>query len=187
MNLFYFSKKSRAARKEERDIKSQRDGYDYALGCLIRGEKTPMELECEAYRLYETMHPFDRGIIDAMSVVCGNGWVVDDRLAEQIPSTQVDMNESDPGMYSRTIDLSSFSEETRRAVFEHIDALLEAQVQAVTYEEDDTVSRSIAAAFAERFAGNATGTRHASAKRGPQKELPTDGVRMDSPRRIKLP
>ena len=53
-------------------------GFDYAIGAIARGEKTPLELDAEQYVDYRDQ--FDTGINDAIAKAIQLGIVKDDRM-----------------------------------------------------------------------------------------------------------
>jgi hypothetical protein len=71
-------------RKQKRINDSYKIGYDYAAGSLLRGEKTPRDLETEAitsstFDEDKEMRSFDMGIVDAVDKLVSFGVVHDNR------------------------------------------------------------------------------------------------------------
>jgi len=69
----YFTKK-RETQKQSLYI----EGFNYALGALVRHEKTPIELDSEQYLDYKGS--FDTGINDAINEAIKLKIVMDDRI-----------------------------------------------------------------------------------------------------------
>jgi hypothetical protein len=63
-------------RKEMKDNKSYKDGFDYAAGSILRKEKTPYVLDSEQ----TNDSPFDKGMNDAIRELVRLGLVKDDRI-----------------------------------------------------------------------------------------------------------
>ena len=67
--------KERSIRKDE-DLRN--NGYDYATGALLRGDKTPCELEAEQDR--DSLDAFDYGMDAAILRLVLLGIVKDNRI-----------------------------------------------------------------------------------------------------------
>ena len=74
--MFGFFKNSNKTRR----AKSHLRGYEYAAGELLSGRKTPYILEAEMCRVFESDHPFDDGMDDAIRDAINKGLCKDDRV-----------------------------------------------------------------------------------------------------------
>lgn len=67
--------------KEKSKEKQFRNGYDYAAGELLRGEKTPLFLDSEVYKICGNDYDsFDAGIDAAIQDAVTKGLTEDDRI-----------------------------------------------------------------------------------------------------------
>lgn len=83
--MFKKLKGYRGTKKAQRIQVAKNRGYDYAMGCIMRGEKTPRQLDdesCSSYIMHEDgcARAFDQGIRDAIDKAVSVGAVEDDRL-----------------------------------------------------------------------------------------------------------
>ena len=65
-------------RKQKRKQEQRNAGFDYAMGAIIRGEKTPLELDAEQHMDYRDQ--FDVGIDNAIDYAVQHKIVKDDRF-----------------------------------------------------------------------------------------------------------
>ena len=71
--LKWFQKRKQ---KTKRDLYNR--GFDYTIGAIIRGEKTPLILDAEQYRA--DRNQFDVGMDNAIDYAIQHGLVKDDRV-----------------------------------------------------------------------------------------------------------
>jgi hypothetical protein len=78
-------KRWKARRHEQAKAEQHRKGYDYAAGALLRGDRTPIQLQYEydtstTFNESETAKAFDNGMLQAVDKLCALGFVEDDRV-----------------------------------------------------------------------------------------------------------
>ena len=74
MNLLKWFQKGK--QKTKRDLYDR--GFDYAIGAIARGEKTPLVLDAEQYGA--DRNQFDVGMDNAIDYAIQHGLVKDDRM-----------------------------------------------------------------------------------------------------------
>jgi hypothetical protein len=70
--------KERKKKRERRQRNLLNRGFDYALGAIARGEKTPLALDAEQFGHYRNQ--FDVGMDKAIAYAVLHGLVKDDRV-----------------------------------------------------------------------------------------------------------
>ena len=74
MNLLQWFQKRKQKTKHDLYV----SGFDYTIGAIARGEKTPLELDAEQYEHYRNQ--FDVGMNNAIGYAIQHGLVKDDRM-----------------------------------------------------------------------------------------------------------
>lgn len=68
-----------AVKREERRVRRFNDGFDYAAGALLRGDKSPFDLDAEIW-IFER-DEFDKGMEAAINAAVQRGIVNDNRVS----------------------------------------------------------------------------------------------------------